>query len=113
VTLDEVRALVLAFPEAYEADDPLGVTFRVRTWFFTRVAQDGDSLVVTGVGYDERDFLVEVDPQTFHFEPRRKDHMVVLVRYASVEPATLKRLLEYRWRVAASKRAQRACDAQA
>jgi hypothetical protein len=113
MTLEEARALILSFPEAHQEDRPDGVIFRVRRAFFTRPVQNDESLLVTHVPYDERDLLVELDPDTYHFDPRFKDHMVIYVRIASVLPGSLKRLLEHRWRVAASKRAQKAYDASA
>ena len=108
MTLDEVRELILAFPEAYEDKAYRhGVIFRVRRKFFTRPVESDKSLLVTQVPFEERELLAELDPDTYRLDKHR---MVLLVSIERVAPASLKRLLGFCWREAATKRAQRAYD---
>jgi hypothetical protein len=108
MTLDEVRALIGALPETQEESEFSGITWRVRTWLLARVRSG--SIMLSDIEFDERDLLVELEPETFHFDPRAAHHMVVWARIATVNPGTLLRLLELRWRRAATKKAIRAYD---
>ncbi len=65
------------------------------------------------VGFDERELLMEADPQTFHLTPHYQGHPAVLARLGAVEPATVARLLERRWRAVAPKRLVKAWEAAA
>ena len=109
MTLDEARELILSFPEAdEEVDRRDGPIFRVRRAFFTRPTRSGGRLLLIGVPYEERELLAELDPETYEFD---RHHGFLLVSIASVLPGSLKRLLEFRWRATATKRAQKAYDA--
>jgi hypothetical protein len=111
MTLDDARELILSFPEAVEEVERRdGPIFRVRRAFFTRPTRSGGRLLLTSVPYEERELLVELAPETYQTDP---NHSFLLVSIASVLPGSLKRLLEFRWRAIASKRAQKAYDAGA
>src|SRR5689334_11103246 len=112
MTLDEVRALIASLPETQEHDEFSGTVWRVRSWLLARLTRSGRSLMLADVEFDERDLLVELEPQTYHFDPRAAHHRVVWARIATVNPGTLLRLLELRWRRGATKKAVRAYDAR-
>ena len=42
--------------------------------FFTRLRRDDASLVLMEVSFDEREMLIEAEPQTFHFTAHYKDY---------------------------------------
>ena len=110
MSLDEIRALIGTLPETQERDEFSGITWRVRSWLLARLTRSGRSIMLADVDFDERDLLVELEPETYHFDPRAAHHRVVWARIATVNPGTLLRLLELRWRRAATKRAIRAYD---
>ena len=110
VTFAAVRALALALPEAEEGTSYGTPAFRVGRKFLARLHEDGVFLVVP-VGFDERDMLVEAEPETFVVTDHYRAHPMMLVRIALVDPATLRRLLEQHWRAVAPKRLVAAFDA--
>ena len=110
MTWDEVAALGLALP-GVEVSTSYGTpSLKACGKFMTRLRREDDSLVLTGVSFDEREMLMEAEPQTFHITPHYKDYPAVLARLASVDPGTVARLLERRWREVAPKRMVKAWD---
>ena len=80
--------------------------------FFTRLRAEDASLALTGVSFDEREMYIAAEPETFHITAHYKDYPSVLARIASLDPGTLRMLLERRWRVIAPKKLVRAWDAE-
>lgn len=112
MTEDEVRALVLSFPETSEGSSYGKPAFKVANKFFTRIRAEDDSLVLVGVSFDEREMYMAADPKTFHTTPHYKDYPTVLARIASVDAGTVRVLLERRWRQIAPKKLVKARDAE-
>ena len=56
------------------------------------------------VGIDERDMLIEADPEAFFITEHYRAYPSVLARMSKVHPATLRRLIGQAWRAAAPKR---------
>lgn len=102
MTADEVRTLILSFPGVEDGVSYGEPSFKVAGKFFTwlRPRLD-DSIVVHLDSLDERELLIEMDPQTFHFTDHYRDHPIVLARIASVDPVWLRTMLGRRWRRAA------------
>ena len=111
MTLDEMRAIALSFPGAVEGTSYGQPSFLVNKKFFTRLRREDDSLVLLEVSFDEREMLMEVEPQTFHFTAHYKDYPSVLARRASLDPGSFRAFLERRWRRIAPKKAVREWDA--
>jgi hypothetical protein len=110
---EEMRQICLAFPGAEEGRSYGQPAFLVNKKFFTRLRRDDASVVLMEVGFDEREMLIEAEPQTFHFTAHYKDYPSVLARIASLDPSQFRGFLERRWRKIASKTAVRAYDAAA
>ena len=72
--------------------------------FFTRLRCEDDSLVLLDVSFDEREMLLEADPDTFHFTAHYKDYPSVLARMASLDPGSFRNFLDRRWRKIAPKK---------
>lgn len=104
MTEDEVRTLVLSFPEAEEGSSYGKPAFKVAGKFFTRIRAEDRSLVLTGVSFDEREMYMAAEPATFHLTAHYKDYPAVLARIATVDPGTVRVLLERRWREIAPKK---------
>jgi hypothetical protein len=113
VTPDEVSEICLSFP-GVEAGTSYGrPSFLVNKKFFTRLRAEDQSLVLMGVGFDEREMLMEAEPKTFHFTAHYKDYPCVLARIATLHPGSLRNFLDRRWRKIAPRSAVRAYDAKA
>jgi hypothetical protein len=111
MTLEEMRAIALSFPGAEEGMSYGRPSFLVNKKFFTRLRREDDSLVLLEVSFDEREMLMEAEPETFHFTPHYKDYPSVLARRESLHPGSFRQFLERRWRKIAPKKAVREWDA--
>ena len=111
MTREEFTAIALAFHGAEEGMSYGQPSFKVNGKFFTRIRKDDASAVIMDVSFDERDLLMEVEPQTFHFTAHYKDYPCVLARLETLSPDQLKGFLERRWRKSAKKAEVKAWDA--
>ena len=113
MTLEEMREIALSFPGCAEGQSYGAPAFLVNKKFFTRLRRDDASLVLMEVSFDEREMLIEAEPQTFHFTAHYKDYPAVLARMGSLHPGSFRNFLERRWRKIAPKRAVKERDAAA
>ena len=110
MTWDEVVACGLKLP-GVEVSTSYGTpSLKAYGKFLTRLRREDDSLVLIDVGFDERDFLIEAEPEVFHLTPHYKDYPAVLARLAVVDAGTVAQLLERRWGKVAPKKALKAQD---
>jgi hypothetical protein len=110
MTWDEVVAIAKTFPGVEEGLSYGAPGLKVRGKFLTRLRSEDDSLVLLEVGFDERELLLEADPQTFHLTPHYAPYSIVLARLSQLDEATVRRFLERRWRKAAPKGLMKAFD---
>jgi hypothetical protein len=110
VTFDDIRKLTLAWPEVEDGTSYGTAALKVRKKLLARLREDGDSLVLLGVPLDERDMLVESQPQLFYFTDHYKDYPMVLVRLSKAKRTSVEPMLRRRWRELASKAAVRDFD---
>jgi hypothetical protein len=103
MTEDEVREIALSFPGVSEGKSYGAPAFVVNKKFFTRLRRDDASLVLLEVSFDEREMLMEAEPETFHFTAHYKDYPSVLARIATLHPGSLRNFLDRRWRKIAPK----------
>ena len=103
VSFDQARAMALALPGVEEGPCYGTPGFRVRGKLIARLKEDGETLVLR-VGFDEREMLMEAAPETFFITDHYRAYPAVLARLATVEPGTLRRLLEQHWRTVAPKK---------
>lgn len=111
MTEAEMRDIILAFPGAEEGTSYGHPSFKVRGKFFTRLRAEDASLVLSDVGFDEREMLMAAEPATFHLTPHYQTYPTVLARIESLDPGSLHSLLERRWRKLATKAMVRAYEA--
>ena len=112
MTYDDVRAFALALPGVAEGTSYGQASLKAHGKFLTRLKEDGDTLVLPGVGFDERGMLIAAEPETFYLTDHYRNHPYVLVRLSRVEPGTVTRLLERHWRATAPRRLLKAHDLQ-
>jgi hypothetical protein len=111
MTVDEMREIALGFPGAVEGSSYGRPSFLVNKKFFTRLRREDDSVVLLEVSFDEREMLIEAEPQTFHFTAHYKDYPSVLARIATLHPGSFRNFLERRWRKIAPKKLVKERDA--
>ena len=110
MTRDEIRDLVLSLPETEEGTSYGLPSFKACGKFLTRIRAEDDSLVVYVDSLDERDMLMEVEPETFHLTDHYRNDPIVLARIGAVDPAWLRAKLTARWRQVAPQRLRKAFD---
>jgi hypothetical protein len=102
-TFEDVRALVADLPGAEEATSYGSPAFKVRKRLFARLREQGDVLVVR-VDRDERDALIDSEPEVYFVTPHYENYGYVLVRLEVVERDQLREILTEAWRLAAPKK---------
>ncbi|MDR3508703.1 MAG: MmcQ/YjbR family DNA-binding protein [Caulobacteraceae bacterium] len=110
MTEDEARAIILSFPETAEGTSYGLPAFKTAGKFLTRLRSEDASLVLTGVGFDERDLLLEADPAVFHLTDHYRNSQAVLARIDALDPAVLRAMIERRWRQLARRTVVKAYD---
>ena len=109
---DEVRKIALEFPLVEEGTSYGQPSFLAHKKFLTRVRREDNSAVFLEVGHDERELLMEAEPQTFHFTDHYKDYPAVLARLETLHPDALRGLIERRWRKVSLKSVVKAWDSE-
>jgi len=104
VSRAELRRIALSFPATSEGSSYGKPSFLVAGKFFTRLRSEDDSLVLIVGSIDERDMLLESDPALFHITDHYRNYPAVLARRTMIDGASLRGMLERRWRVIASKK---------
>ncbi len=112
MTHEELRALILALPQTEEGTSYGHPSFKAFGKFLTRLRKEDNSLVLLEVGFDEREMLMEAEPEIFHLTPHYQNYPSVLARLEKLDAATVKGFLERRWRALAPKTFLKAWDAQ-
>ena len=111
IVYEDLRALALSLDlpgvaEAVSWGQPC-LKAHGKLWFFWSPSEDAP---VFKVPFEERDMLVETDPDTFFFTDHYKNHKLVLVRPDRLDPAWAKANLLRVWREQAPKRLLKAYD---
>ena len=110
MTSEDVRAMALSLPQVEEAMAYGRPAFKAFGKFLTRVRSEDSSLVLLCT-FDEREMLMEAEPQTFHITPHYQSYPSVLARLETVDPGTVRSFLERRWRQVAPKKFLKDFDA--
>lgn len=98
MTRDDVHALVTALPLVEEGTTHGMPSYKAAGKFLTRIRDEDDSLVVYLDSIDEREMLIEAEPQTFHLTDHYRGYPIVLARLETVDPDWLSAKLTARWR---------------
>ncbi|MGF6231233.1 hypothetical protein QFZ27_005188 [Inquilinus ginsengisoli] len=112
MTFDDVCALALAWPGVERSTSYGTPALKVKGKLLTRLREDGETLVVLGVGLDEREMLIEAEPEVFHLTPHYQNSPIVLVHLAEADSRAraVEALLLRRWRTVAPKRVVKEFD---
>jgi hypothetical protein len=104
VTAGQLKKIALSFPLANEKPSYGKPSFFIAKKFFTRLRAEDNSLVFVVDGMDQRDMMLELDPQTYHITDHYKDYPAVLVRMERITPDELGAMLERRFHKIAPKK---------
>ena len=104
MTFEDVRKMALAWPGVEDGTSYGTPALKIKGKFFTRLKEDGDSLVIKDVDLDERDLLMESSPDIFYVTDHYKGWPMVLMRLSQAHPDQVKALLLRSWKATAPKR---------
>lgn len=104
VTWATVRELALALPEVEEGTGYGRPAFRVGGKVFACIGREGNEVLATRVGYEERDFLMRTEPDVFYITSHYANSPWVLVRLKAVKADTLRDVLTEAWLFRAPKK---------
>lgn len=105
MTWDEAVNIARELPEVETSTSYGTPALKVGRRLLTRLRPEDESLVLLDVPIDEREMLIEADPDVFHTTPHYRDYPAVLARLSAIAPDTLRAFLDRRWRNIAPKRA--------
>lgn len=100
---DNACEIARTLPGAEETTSYGTPAFKVKGKLFARFHQDGESLVVS-VDFDEREEMMNADPEKFYITDHYRNYPWILVRLSKVRPDELRDLLLGSWRRAAPKK---------
>ena len=109
VTFDLLRAMVLALPDTEETTSWDARSFKVNGKVILYWNPRHDAPVFK-VSLDERDFLIEADPETFFTTDHHRPHGLVLARPDRLDPAWAQANIERVWRAQAKRATVKALD---
>jgi hypothetical protein len=110
MTYEEVREIGRSLPGVEESTSYGTPALKVKGKGFTRLWEDGETLVLRTDHY-ERTHLLEESPEAFFLTDHYRDHPYVLVRLAHVHAERMRPLLSDAWRRVAPARLVAAYDA--
>jgi hypothetical protein len=112
MSLDDVRAMALALPEAEEGTSYGTAAWRVKGKLFARALEDAASIVIK-VDLDAREGLVAASPDAFGVTPHYQNYPMMVVKLGAVPRGLLHDLLIEAWRRTAPPKVVAAFDATA
>lgn len=98
VSKAQYEKIALSFEGAEKGSSYGKPSILVFNKFFTRHRKDDDSIVLIVGSMDEREMLLEVEPEIFFITAHYKDYPAVLARLPKIDAATLRGRLEQHWR---------------
>jgi len=77
-------------------------SLHVRKKLLARLKEDGETIAIR-VGFDDRDVLLQLDPEAFYLTDHYRNYSAMLVRLKHVKLGMLEKLFEQAWRLQAPK----------
>lgn len=103
----QFHSIALSFPGSYEKLSHGERCVFVEKRFLTRLRAEDDGVVLYVGSVDERDMLLEADPETYFITDHYKNYPIVLARLRKLDAATLRHRLQAHWNRIASKTLQK------
>ena len=112
-TEQDLRAVALALPEAYEQASYGGTpSYRTKPRAFAHLREELNAVVVHVPSEEDKHALVASNPRVFFTTPHYDGYAAVLVRLAEISRDELAELVTDSWRLRAPARAVRQWDAE-
>ena len=112
MTFAELSSILLSWP-LVEASTSYGTpSFKVKGKLLTRLREDGDSLLIKGVGPEERETLCETFPDLYYFTDHYRDYPMVLIRLGNADADTVTSMLQRTYRELLPKSHRQPIDSQ-
>ncbi|MEP7209575.1 MAG: MmcQ/YjbR family DNA-binding protein [Alphaproteobacteria bacterium] len=106
------HAVVMSFPETVETVSYGNMkVYKAFGTFFTRLRVEDASIVLWVGDFDQREVLLEADPETFHLTEHYRSQPWILARLKRMDAKTLRGYLTQHWRKKAPKKWLKAWDA--
>ena len=102
-TFADVRKIALGFKNVEEGTSYGTPAFKVSRKLFLRLREDGDTLVIATT-FEEREELIEAEPETYYVTDHYLNYPWVLVRLSRVHPDALRDLVARAWRLASPRK---------
>ena len=96
VTEDDVRRIALSLEDTTEKPSYGTPGFRVKDRLFARMKEEG-VLVVYREGEDEKEALIESEPEKFFTTSHYDGYPMVLVRLEAIDEEELRDVIEESW----------------
>jgi hypothetical protein len=96
--------VVMSFPETETGTSYGHPSYKSFGKFLTRLRTEDDSVVLGCVPLDEREVLLEADPETFHITDHYRNYPYVLARLKRLDAKMLRGYLTRQWRHNAPKK---------
>lgn len=96
-TYATVEKMLLSWPGVELSTSYGRPSLKVLGKFYTWVKEDGDSIVIGGIGFDERDVLMETQGDVFYITDHYRNSRYVLMRLSKADPAMVAAYLRRRW----------------
>ncbi len=97
MTYPAVEKMLLGWPGVELSSSYGRPSLKVKGKFFTWVKEDGDSIVIGGIDFDERDMLMETRGNVFYITEHYRNSRYVLMRLSKADPGTVEAFLRRRW----------------
>ncbi len=111
MTFDDIRALALALPGVEESTSYGTPAFKAGKKLLCRLKEDGSSLAIRVATLDDKEMLLEAEPEALFITPHYDGYAYVLARLAKTPPALARSLLAGAWRAVAPAKIRKAAEA--
>jgi hypothetical protein len=106
-----LRRKLLTWPGVQEGSHYGQPSIKAFGKFLTRLKEDGDSIVISGINFDERAMPMETQGDVFYITDHYRNYPSVLMRLSASDPAHAEAMLRRRWRELAPKKIRAEFDA--
>ena len=112
-SFSKLKRKLLTWPGVQESSHYGQPSIKAFGKFLTRLKEDGDSIVVSGINFDEREMLIETQGDVFYITDHYRNFPSVLMRLSASDAAAVEAILRRRWRELAPKKIRAEFDASA
>jgi hypothetical protein len=113
MTKAQARKIALSFPGAHEKSSYGTPSVFIAKKLFTQVgSHKREAIMLLTESIEERDHLIEADPDTFFITDHFKNYKGLLAHIGKLDEKTFRTLLDRRWRAIAPKTLQNDVDAK-